>query len=118
MARTKDGSPSAPVDRAETLLEAQGEAPITVGDLIEVFKDLPPETTVSLCVGPYYEDVPMTDAILWPAHGGIFLLGNERDDDDEEDAPIEGEWVELPRTTPVCTPEVEEGIDLDAAEPA
>ena len=84
---------------------------VTAKDLIEVLRELPPETVVSVSIGPVYEDIPMTDAFYWPAHGAIFLMGEELPDDDDDDV-IEGDWVEIPRDEP------EEYIDTSMADPA
>lgn len=97
----------------ELLLEDHGEG-ITKEKLIEALEGLPDGTLVSLCIGPDYADVPMTDAVFWPSHGAVFLLGDVKDDDDDDETPpIEGQWTEVPR----CEPE-EEFVDEAAAEPA
>jgi hypothetical protein len=42
-------------------------------------------TSVSLMVGPEYEDVPLTQAMFTAQHGTLFLMGESDGPDDDEE---------------------------------
>jgi hypothetical protein len=99
------------------ILVTSDGAPITVGFLARILLTLPPQIPVSLAIGPDYDEVPLTEAILWKKHGGLFLVGEPQDEDEglDDDDTISGDWVEVPKVT--CEEEKEE-YDGSAAEEA
>ncbi|MDE2097330.1 MAG: hypothetical protein KGL39_08815 [Patescibacteria group bacterium] len=123
MARRKGKSKPAPVPvgppdvpestpKGNHIVASSGE-PITVGFLVKVLQTLDPSLTVSLVFGPDYEDIPMTDAVVWPQYGGIFFVGEPPGPDEDGDETVVGEWVKIPQGE-----ELEEAEEVhSAAEP-
>jgi len=68
---------------------------------------------VSLMVGPDWEDAPLQSALFNPEHGGLFLMGNviEEDDDLDLDDVVDAlEATIVPKAPPkeMVPPEAEE----------
>lgn len=82
------------MSRSEWLFGDDGttKGPIPVGELKKALQGVPDDLEIFISVGPDYEEIALTGAIVAAKHGSLFLIGEVVEEDEEEDAVLEATY--------------------------